>query len=294
MAITTDSFGNTFAGNYAQGDAWEPNDLLNVLRTALGSNERANINFTNNSYFRIDWRPNIAEETLTGAVGVPQPRIDNEGTAGLAENARMGFSQWNQYSSAVKSTILLASNFFLPTELNQFCPTLSTSALYWAIATPYSVSYFILDGGQSFFLSTGVLQDSLLPYPNNRYGIHSHIDVVANSFAGATIPIATFSDMANYAHINKSDGEPTNSEVELYLRREPDGIRLGFVPNVFKWKVDNNEQAKPVGSIVKLNLSNATGYYAGRGNILCIVVARLGSSSKVVRTGDYLLMPVKF
>ena len=307
MLITQDSFGNTFAGNFVSGHLWDPNTLLTVLRTALGSNDRANINFQDKNNFRIDWRPNIPEETLTGEIAIPlHQNIIGNFSSSVTANARMGFSHAINIVSGIRSTLLLDTDVYNNTEANVASPGFLTGE-YWAVATKSSLSYFVYSTPLNYlFISIGVLKNSNLTYPMNRYGfyvarssnevfINNHnlvaITNAINSNLGV-VDIKTNGSIANYAHIKLSDSTATNSEVELYLRRSSNNVPLGYVPNVFKWKVDGGELAPTIGDVVRLNMANATGDYAGQGNIFCKVVGNLGNTSNTDLTGDYLLMRI--
>lgn len=311
MLITQDSFGNTFAGNFVSGHLWDPNTLLTVLRTALGSNDRANINFQDKNNFRIDWRPNIPEETLTGEIAIP-PRRDIGNfmvySNTITANARMGFSHavvlrnWQDN----QGTVILDTDVYNTTGINVASPGFLAGE-YWAVATKSSLSYFVYSTPLNYlFISIGVLKNSNLTYPMNRYGFYAarsnnELNVNGNSLVALTnainsnlgvVDIKTNGSIANYAHTKLSDGTATNSEVELYLRRSSNNVPLGYVPNVFKWKVNGSELAPAIGDIVRLNMANATGDYAGQGNIFCKVVGSLGNTSNTDVTGDYLLMRI--
>lgn len=301
MAITQDAFGNTFAGNFASGDAWEPNTLLTTLRTALGSNDRANINRLDLSNFRIDWRPNITDETRTGVIPSPSSKAIESGAYTLAANSRFGFSFYDASDGNAHSAIMLISNTIDRADNNISSPTFPNDSIYWAVATDSSISFFVSSSPTNYsFISIGVLKDSDFSFPDNTYGLHLYQynittgkQVQGNGINGSlVVPIKTFSSVANYPHTKESDVSATTSEVELYLRRETDNFPLGYVPNVFKVKVDGSDPSITIGDTVRLNLVNATVYYTGQGNIFCKVVGRLGNTSENDMTGDYLFMRI--
>lgn len=284
MTITTDNFGNYYLGNFVAGYSFTTADLLSLMRTALGSDDRANLNGTTS--FKIDWRPNIVEETLTGVIVIPS---SNTVTTTLTANSRMSFG----YPAFVNSTPFVSA--FLTGgghSLGQTFPVSIVNSPFWAIANSTSVSFYVQDSAKYFF-SQGVLLNSPLPFPQNLYSISIYNARINSKVSTDFIKsVHTFTNKANYAHTKASDSTATQSEVELYLRDFDTDIPYGYIPNVFKWKVDGDEVAPVVGDVVRLNMSAATGNYVGQGTIFTKVVGRLGSTNNADGAGDYLLMKV--
>ncbi len=297
MPITQDAFGNTFLGNYLLADSYTTSDFLDFLRTALGSNDRANS--TTNS--RFDWRPNIVEETLSGAIPTPPNGTITTSTANgytLAANSRMAFQ--------LNGSFLLASgqSNVVPPYGTGSGGFLGGGSSVLAVGTSRNFAAFIKNTGEptrNYFVSQGVFLNSPLSYPNNRYHITSITDgtpsagVRSRSYDGvATISMFASGAIANYAHTKLSDGQPTTNEVELYLRRQLDDNHLGFVPNVFKVKIEPPNTSVLIGDIVRLNMADAQSgsFYFGQGTIFCVVAGRLGNTSETDLTGDYLFMRI--
>jgi len=283
MSITTDNFGNYYLGNFVAGYSFTREDLLSLMRTALGSDDRANINGT--FPFRIDWRPNIVEETLTGAIA--NPPFSNV-SAILAANSRMalGYPSSGSYSNAAFLTGLGGGVYF-----NYSSPVNKAS---WMIANSTSISFYIeVSSSVSYFFSQGVLLNSPLPFPQNLYYLSIYNGRINSKVSTDFVKsVHTFTEKANYSHTRASDSTATQSEVELYLRDSTTDIPYGYIPNVFKWKVDGAEVLPAFGEIVRLDMSAATTHYAAQNTILCKVVGRLGNASLTDSAGDYLLMKV--
>jgi len=309
MTITQDIHGNTFIGNQLiddkwkpVGKPWEPNTLLEFIQTALGSNDGANINRASLNSFRIDWKTNTTEETLTGVINKPGSQYISATSSQssmytLTANSRMGFSQWNGSNSSTTGVQLLESGLSNVKLFSgsSIAGNYTEEALFWGVGRNDSISYFVKEGETSFFLSQGILQDSLFTFPDNRYSIalrsipgDSRISAISQGTA--VVDLSTSGEVANYPHIKARDKLPTTSEVELYLKSSSDGKALGWVPNLFKQRIDPQEIAPNIGDIFSLNFNNATGFYAQQEEALCIVVGRLGSTSETDLTGDYLLM----
>lgn len=295
MTITNDAFGNYYVGNYITGDVLNWTEVLSCLRQALGSNDRANM-----AAPRLDWRPNIAEETLTGVVGVPTtPYITSEST--LATNSRFASSYYPNIG--YKESVLGASGSINTVTLDLSLPAYTGLSKIHICANNRSFAYFLeLSSNVFYFMSEGVLLNNTLGYPNNIYhlGISTNTlapsagntKIVSASRAGGLLTtIQTFGTITNYSHTKLSDSNNTTSEVELYLRSST-GVPYGYVPNVFKWKVDGVETVPTIGQVVKLNFANASNQYAGQGNVFCKVVGRLGNASVTDLTGDYLMMRI--
>jgi hypothetical protein len=294
MTINNDAFGNYYIGNYISPDQFggvlSGTNLISLIRTALGSNDRA---FYNSSgiNFVISWRPNLPSETLTGAI-TSSPGVGSNPT--LPANSRMLLSYTTSSSSIYAKTTVgnsqaAASNFNMS--------NLFATDKIWATVNAASISIYMqnTDPARHVFLSQGVLENSSLPYPENLYSLFLYNYTTTWRARGdaytSVVNIAhSFGANANYAHNRLSDGTPTTSEVELYVRDATTNNPYGFIPNVFKWKVDGSEVAPNIGDTVRLNLANATGYYAGQGIIYCKVVGRLGNTTESDGGGDYILM----
>lgn len=306
MPITSDAFGNFYTGNYIVGDIVNWTEVLSCFRQALGSNDRANLNTSALNLSRIDWRPNLLAETLTGVIApstVPfmsdNPNSGGAGVFTLSANSRMAFSYsvgGNRHSMFPGGGIINQISYPSgdPIDIN------STDAM-WVVANKQSISYFIYRNSSNYyFFSQGFLLNSPLPFPQNAYSVvvtnnNTIYRYQARGFAGTVVKTMHETGVkANYNHIKLSNGLPTQSEVELYLRDASTDIPYGYVPNVFKWKVDGEEVALAIGDVVRLNMVNATGEYAGQGNIFCKVVGRIDGTppSSLNLTGDYLLMKI--
>lgn len=304
MPITNDTFGNYYMGNFIGGNLVDWIEVLSCLRQALGSNDRANLNMLDINRARIDWRPNLVTETLTGVIGVPSsPFISHMDGFQLINNSRIGFA----YSAGdLKNHSLFPGGgsvnaiSYLPAILFNINPT----DTIWVVANKQSISFFIYRSPSfHYFFSQGFLLNSSLAFPQNAYSVLATYNGNSNSvpsyiyqargFAGTVVKTMHETGIkANYNHTKLSDGLPTQSEVELYLRDASNDVPYGYVPNIFKWKVDGNEVAPAIGDTVRLNMANATGEYAGHGNIFCKVVGRSGAVVDTDLTGDYILMRV--
>lgn len=308
MPITNDTFGNYYMGNFIGGNLVDWTEVLNCFRQALGSNDRANLNTTpgNASQARIDWRPNLVTETLTGVISPPvHPFIAELGfwqSMTLTDGSRLGFSYMSNYQN----------HSFFPGggEVNAIAnpnnlASINSTDTIWVVANKQSISFFIYRSPSfHYFYSQGFLLNSPLNFPQNAYSIVASYNGLASNtgpiyayqargFAGTVVKTMHETGVkANYNHTKLSDGLPTQSEVELYLRDVSTDIPYGYVPNVFKWKVNGGEIAPAIGDVVRLNMANATGEYAGHGNIFCKVVGRSGAVEDTALTEDYILMRV--
>lgn len=298
MAITNDAFGNFYMGNFIVGDLVNWTDVLSCFRQALGSNDRANLNISNVNEARIEWRPNLINETMIGVIAIPSYTsiaINTPLSTELKPNSRISFAYTNSQSfghslfpNGGTTNIVLCPNFSMVIN--------STDAM-WVVANKQSISYFIYRNQSNYhFFSQGFLLNSSLSFPQNAYSVfasnNSSYTYQARGFAGTVVKTMHETGVkANYNHIKLSNGLSTQSEVELYLRDASTDIPYGYVPNVFKWKVDGEEVGLAIGDVVRLNMANATGEYAGQGNIFCKVVGRLSPNGTNL-TGDYLLMKI--
>ena len=306
MTINSDAFGNYYVGNYISGEAFDVSFINQVLTQALGSSDRFALSTTPNDKWRIDWRPNIPEETLTGAIPTGNSYIgSNLVEKTLNSNARLALSNTNvgSYYSLYEGNIPGQLKGISADSLNSL-----TDVLY-ITANNSSISIFVYysDIDKGLFFSQGLLNNSALSFPDNIYTLYNRSSdintgtssekIISECFVSGQIkPNRVFGTIANYDHIKLSDGSPTTSEVELYLRDTVTNIPYGYIPNLFKWKVDGTEVYPNIGDTVRLNMSNAVGDYAGHGIIYCKVVGRLGldSTSNVADSkevgGDYILM----
>jgi hypothetical protein len=305
MTITNDAFGNFYIGNFIAGTILDWTEVLSAFRQALGSNDRANILSSGLSAARIDWRPNLIEETRTGVIpvlGVDRLHNINSVDYTLATNSRLALAYAS--SSGFSSSLFATGTANLFTNAHVQMTILSTDN-FWMVANKQSISYFVYRSPSFYYFFTqGFLLNSALGFPENAYALYSSVNTNGQAlpaptqchsrgFAGSLIKtIHTSTIKANYAHTKLSDGLGTQSEVELYLRDSSTDIPYGFIPNIFKWRVDGSEVAPAIGDTVRLNMANATGEYVGQGNIFCKVVGRLGNTSGTDLTGDYLLMRV--
>ena len=298
MAITNDAFGNFYMGNFIVGDLVNWTDVLSCFRQALGSNDRANLNTSNVNEARIEWRPNLINETMIGVIAIPSytsMAINTPLSTELKPNSRISFAYTNSQSfghslfpNGGTTNIVLCPNFSMVIN--------STDAM-WVVANKQSISYFIYRNQSNYhFFSQGFLLNSSLSFPQNAYSVfasnYNSYTYQARGFAGTVVKTMHETGIkANYNHIKLTNGLSTQSEVELYLRDASTDIPYGYVPNVFKWKVDGEEVGLAIGDVVRLNMANATGEYAGQGNIFCKVVGRLSPNGTNL-TGDYLLMKI--
>ena len=302
MTITNDAYGNYFIGNKDTTQLLDWNMLLQCMRQALGSNDRAAIFTTNQSGYnnaaRIDWRPNIPQETLTGVIAPPLDTYFG------------GFNQSTSRFSILYNDVDPTYAILKPGSGDTYASSLSVrrinnsldNVLCWAVANKQSISYFLLKNTTNYyFQSIGVLHNSDYPFPQNCYNFaiastpewFSQSGLVAHTLHGDRL-ITTFGTVANYPHTNNS-GASTQSEVELYLRRGTNAfeIPIGYIPNVLKWKVDGQETPVAIGSTVKVNMLNPTPDFPSTGPIFYRVVGRLGNSGNLFDlTGDYVLMRV--
>ena len=298
MTITTDSFGNTFEGSASGGEPFTPQKLLAVIRAGLGSDDRANLNFTNQNFWRIDFRPNenTTDETKTGVVGVPQNRIDINGAGNLQANARMAFSPKNNGSSFeypfLFSTNLGQSFGNNPHAFNSY----TSNAVFWAVVRDSGFSALILEGSETDFWSAGILENSSRPFPNNLHGWYDFTNVTGTSSGsisgaayldGSTVtPYFMVGATANYNHVAASDSQPTTDAVETYARLNATDAS-GFIPNIIKVKESEiTPGTVNPGLIVNINFDNATGFYAGQGTRKAVALNRVENN----QTGDYRFM----
>ena len=296
MPITNDTFGNFYIGNFIVGDIVNWTEVLSCFRQALGSNDRANLNTSSVNEARIEWRPNLINETLIGGIAIPSDtKITNTTfSPELKPNSRISFAYAGNNASLGHSLFPNGgmTNIVFPTHS---AISINSTDAMWVVANKQSISYFIYrDSSNYHFFSQGFLLNSSLPFPQNAYSVfvtysygNSYYRYQARGFAGTVVKTMHNTGVkANYNHIKLSNGLPTQSEVELYLRDASTDIPYGYVPNVFKWKVDGEEVGLAIGDVVRLNMANATGEYAGQGNIFCKIVGRIDE------TGDYLLMKI--
>jgi hypothetical protein len=309
MTITNDAFGNYYIGNYVAGTSLDWTTVLNCLRQALGSDDRANLASSELSSARIDWRPNIPEETLTGVIPVSsESRLwtGNQAAFTLVSNSRISFSYAAQANGYASTLFLTGVDNLFQNAHTQLTPNNTDS--FWMVANNRSLSYFIYKNENAYyFYTSGFLLNSGLAFPQNAYAFYisrngdafdpviggnaQSYEVHARGFTGSLRTLHTSTAKANYNHNRLSDGAATTAEVEFYLRDAATDIPYGYIPNVFKWKVDGTEEAVAIGSTVRLNVSNAIGYYAGQGSIFCKVVGRLGNTrNSFDPNGDYILM----
>jgi hypothetical protein len=249
-----------------------------------------------NNYARIDWRPNIPQETLTGAIAVsntyPQQPFN------------LNTSRFSVIYGREDTNVSLINNGSIishTTTIGRGDNSLNTTLL-WAVANRQSISYFLFKSNTNYYFhSVGVLNNSNQVFPGNAYAfaIQSTPDFFGQyavsartSFADNTVSV--FGAIANYPHTNNNN-IATQSETELYLRwvsNSDVSMAVGCIPNVFKWKVDGTETPLAIGSTVKLNMINQTPDFPSTGFIYCRVVGRLGNTSASDLTGDYILMRV--
>lgn len=299
MAIYNDNFGNFYIGNRYGTTLIDWTEVLSCIRQALGSNDRANANIHgNNTLAKIEWRPNTTQETLSGTIAVPS--LDNYGI-GNKSTSRFGF-----YFERGSSVFAISVSANGPTHTFGGNPTMfnAGSAICWLTASAKNFSLFLFQNATNYsFFSNGLLSNSNFNFPLNSYCFQAGVahtgyptSLNQNQCRGGTLVdnllVQTTGAIANYSH-TKKNGTGTQSEVEFYLRRpNPNTTPLGYIPNVFKWRVDGQEPAPQIGDIVSLNMANATTEYAGHGVIYCVVVGRLGNTSELDLTGDYLFMRV--
>ena len=301
MTITNDAYGNYFIGNKDTTDLLNWDELLSCMRQALGSSDRAALfksgHMGFNNYARIDWRPNIPQETLTGAIAVsdtyPQQSLD-------LNTSR--FSVIYHTDNTVHTSLINNGSIISHGTGARKIDNSSNTTLLWAVANRQSISYFLFKSNTNYYFhSVGVLNNSDQVFPGDAYAFaiqstpewFDQYEVSAKtSFADASVSV--FGTVANYSHTNNNN-IATQSETELYLRWGSSGnllMPVGCIPNVFKWKVDGTETPLAIGSTVKLNMINQTPDFPSTGFIYCRVVGRLGNTSISDITGDYILMRV--
>jgi hypothetical protein len=301
MTITNDAYGNYFIGNKDTTDLLSWDELLSCMRQALGSNDRAALfksgHMGFNNYARIDWRPNIPQETLTGAIAVSNTYPHGQG---FNLNTSRFSVIYNKDGLSYMSLINNGSIIEHQTNPRRIDNSLNTTLL-WAVANKQSISYFLFkDNTNYYFHSVGVLNNSNQVFPGNAYAFAIQSTFEWNNYElSARTPFADTSvrvigTVANYPHTNNNN-IATQSETELYLRwvsNNDVSMAVGCIPNVFKWKVDGTETPLAIGSTVKLNMINQTPDFPSTGFIYCRVVGRLGNTSISDLTGDYILMRV--
>ena len=168
MTITNDAYGNYFIGNKDTTQLLDWNMLLQCMRQALGSNDRAAIFTTNQSGYnnaaRIDWRPNIPQETLTGVIAPPLDTYFG------------GFNQSTSRFSILYNDVDPTYAILKPGSGDTYASSLSVrrinnsldNVLCWAVANKQSISYFLLKNTTNYyFQSIGVLHNSDYPFPQN-------------------------------------------------------------------------------------------------------------------------------
>jgi len=253
MTITNDAYGNYFIGNKDTTDLLNWDELLNCMRQALGSNDRAALfksgHMGFNNYARIDWRPNIPQETLTGAIAVSgiypsQPFNLNTSRFSVIYDT-VNFA----HTSLINNGSIISHGTGARKIDNS-----SNTTLLWAVANRQSISYFLFKSNTNYYFhSVGVLNNSDQVFPGDAYAFaiqstpewFDQYEVSAKtSFADASVSV--FGTVANYSHTNNNN-IATQSET-------PDFPSTGF--------------------------------------IYCRVVGRLGNTNAQDLTGDYILMRV--
>jgi|GEM_PF-3025612 len=307
MTIFNDAFGNYYIGSKFGTTPINWAEILTCIRQALGSNDRANGTLVDGPvfFFRIDWRPNITQETLTGTITTPGfnswPTAFNPNTTRFIFQMGDGSNYTNSFNASVITHGNLGRAYGSVAVMN---PSTNSQVICWMVANNSSFSIFIFKNALNYyFFSNGVLSNSDFAFPLNSYCFYTgrasegfSNSLLQNQCSAGTLVdnllVATTGAIANYAH-TKINGTATQSEVELYLRRPTlNTVPLGYIPNVFKWKVDGTEPAPQLGDIVSLNMANATSAYKNHGVIHCVVVGRLGNTNALDLTGDYILMRV--
>jgi hypothetical protein len=304
MTIFNDAFGNYYIGSKFGTTPINWAEILTCIRQALGSNDRANGSFFDGSFFfRIDWRPNIAQETLAGTITTPGfnswPNAVNPNTTRFIFQIGDGVS-----NGPFNTSVIIHENLSRVYGSTAVMNPSTTQIICWMVANNSSFSIFIFKNALNYyFFSNGVLSNSDFAFPLNSYCFYTgrasegfSNSLLQNQCSAGTLVdnllVATTGAIANYAH-TKTNGTATQSEVELYLRRPTlNTVPLGYIPNVFKWKVDGTEPVPQLGDIVSLNMANATSAYKNHGVIHCVVVGRLGNTNALDLTGDYILMRV--
>lgn len=297
MTITNDAYGNYFIGNKDTTDLLNWDELLSCMRQALGSNDRAALfksgHMGFNNYARIDWRPNIPQETLTGAIAVsntyPQQPLN-------LNTSR--FSVIYDTVNTVHTSLINNGSIISHGTGARKIDNSSNATLLWAVANRQSISYFLFESNTNYYFhSVGVLNNSDQVFPGNAYAFAIHkwfnqYQVSARTSFADTF-VSVFGTTANYPHTNNNN-IATQSETELYLRWGSNNLTMpvGCIPNVFKWKVDGAETPLAIGSTVKVHMINQTPDFPSTGFIYCRVVGRLGNTSASDLTGDYILMRV--
>lgn len=309
MPITNDAYGNFCMGNFIAGDPVDWTEVLSCFRQALGSNGRCNLNVGSLSQMRLAWRPNLVPEALTEAVDYPlNPYFSTSNSSSIATgNSRISLA----YTVLSNGHSLFPGGGAQNVILNPSSPiTINSTDTMWVVANKQSISYFIYRSPDyHYFFSQGFLSNSPLDFPQNAYSVvascNGSTDIPnygavpnywyqSRGFSGAVIKTMHESgDKSNYVHTKLIGNTTTQSEVELYLRDASTDVPYGYVPNIFKWKVDGSETGLAIGDIVRLSMASAIGEYVGQGNIFCKVVGRSSNlDGNYALTGDYLLMRV--
>lgn len=295
MTITSDAFGNWFIGNFVAPNIFSFSEILSMMRSALGSDDRANIN-NSSTLGLIEWRPDIAEETKTGVIDVPSHNyIGTFGFSSLQNASRLAIA----VSDGITSSHSLFFTNGLDSRNSVSGITITSTTEIWACGNVKSFSLFFTNRStnQFMFQSHGYLENSPLSFPDNFYSIYScnrNTKLCLSHTVNPTLrDLHTFGEEANYPHIDLSN-QPTTFEVELYLRDALSDNPYGFVPNVFKYKVDAGQTVPEIGSFIFLiNNAQPGSYYHGQGNMLCIVAGRLGNTANNDLTGDFILMRIR-
>ena len=300
MTITNDAYGNYFIGNKDTTDLLNWDELLSCMRQALGSNDRAalfksgHIGF--NNYARIDWRPNIPQETLTGAIAVSNTYPSQPFNLNTSR-----FSVIYDIDNTVHTSLINNGSIISHGTGARKIDNSSNTTLLWAVANRQSISYFLFKSNTNYYFhSVGVLNNSDQVFPGDAYAFaiqstpewFDQYEVSAKTSFADTF-VSVFGTTANYPHTNNNN-IATQSETELYLRWGSNNLTMpvGCIPNVFKWKVDGAETPLAIGSTVKVHMINQTPDFQSTGFIYCRVVGRLGNTSASDLTGDYILMRV--
>lgn len=273
MPIFSDSVGNVcVGGTFAPTNNWNEyaTNLVSALTTALGSVDRFEVagnttisGTTDIPSCYIEWRPNIAAETLSAAVntavGTSMTTMSNAG-------ARFKLKNHRNEGAGVLTLLRSGSGAFYISESALNGNAFPFNETYiWLTASARSIALFVYrTNGFHFFINQAALA-SPRSYVSSSYPLYASqvlLGSYGTPYIGASRPqlaetsskqaILTSGD-ANYAIACVNPADTASSTVtDLWLRDNNSGVNnpfVGKVPNIYLSK----GSGLTIGSIYKLD-----------------------------------------